>query len=660
MLFQVLGGIMNFPLDSRPWFFLLITFFVHVRVSLQFGSGAPGSKCADMFPIHGNTLAQRDASPYTVKVSTTTYKAGDKISVTISGRGDFRGFLLVAKQNDETPVGSFESTDAGSQVISCTHGGQALTHSSKNLKSSMTTHWTAPNTAVGNIILVATVVADYTEFWVNIKSPVISPTQPRINSTTTTTITTSRPIVTPIVPPVRRKLPFVPVSPMTIPRTTTDKTVEEVAMIQRGRILMDDDCGTVKGCFSDCSNNLCDFLVTWRDVGDHVDFEIHGRGKLDDWIAIGFSSDTKMGDDSVVDCIGNGGVVQIKQSYNTPNYDNRPIQSPTLGLTNTRSEYKDGIIRCSFSRQKRVPGDTQIFDLEQDWYIMYGEGPSRLGFVKDMHAKIPSVSQIKADLQSLQIIGGETKQYPLVKAHGSLMIIAWVMLGGIGILTARYYKNVWSTKSFMKQKIWFQVHRSTMVSCFVLTSIAFIIIFVESGGYSNIPKREGYQYLQAHPVLGIIVTILCVSNPIMTFFRPHPGTKYRPIFNWAHWGVGMSAYILSAICICFGFQLKKSGTPEYAVNIMIGYVVYIIVIDIAMELIDCYGRRKDSENINSMEMTAPGLGANVDIQNGGTARQAEKKETNRLDNLVKQYMFVGHIAVTGAFALVLVLVVSLH
>ncbi len=27
-------------------------------------------------------------------------------------------------------------------------------------------------------------------------------------------------------------------------------------------------------------------------------------------------------------------------------------------------------------------------------------------------------------------------------------------------------------------------------------------------------------------------------------YRPHPGTKYRPIFNWAHWFVGNSAFIL--------------------------------------------------------------------------------------------------------------------
>ncbi len=28
------------------------------------------------------------------------------------------------------------------------------------------------------------------------------------------------------------------------------------------------------------------------------------------------------------------------------------------------------------------------------------------------------------------------------------------------------------------------------------------------------------------------------------YFRPHPGTKFRPVFDWAHWFVGNSAFIL--------------------------------------------------------------------------------------------------------------------
>lgn len=30
----------------------------------------------------------------------------------------------------------------------------------------------------------------------------------------------------------------------------------------------------------------------------------------------------------------------------------------------------------------------------------------------------------------------------------------------------------------------------------------------------------------------------------MALFRPGPKDKNRPIFNWAHWAVGMAAHIL--------------------------------------------------------------------------------------------------------------------
>lgn len=40
---------------------------------------------------------------------------------------------------------------------------------------------------------------------------------------------------------------------------------------------------------------------------------------------------------------------------------------------------------------------------------------------------------------------------------GCLMIFAWVLFTGIGIVVARYYKRVWADKTFLKLKIWFQV-----------------------------------------------------------------------------------------------------------------------------------------------------------------------------------------------------------
>jgi hypothetical protein len=66
---------------------------------------------------------------------------------------------------------------------------------------------------------------------------------------------------------------------------------------QGGKIQYDPQCGVVKGCFVDCSGNDCKFMVTWRDLGTAVQFELFGkpdRSFNDAWVAVGFSSDTRM------------------------------------------------------------------------------------------------------------------------------------------------------------------------------------------------------------------------------------------------------------------------------------------------------------------------------------------------------------------------------
>ena len=55
------------------------------------------------------------------------------------------------------------------------------------------------------------------------------------------------------------------------------------------------ECGKTKGCYrnpADCTEQTCDMMVTWKDRGEFVDFEI--TGDSDGWVAVGFSEDKKM------------------------------------------------------------------------------------------------------------------------------------------------------------------------------------------------------------------------------------------------------------------------------------------------------------------------------------------------------------------------------
>lgn len=77
-----------------------------------------------------------------------------------------------------------------------------------------------------------------------------------------------------------------------------------------------------------------------------------------------------------------------------------------------------------------------------------------------------------------------------------------------------------------------------MVTTWTLTMAGFIIIFVELQAWSTESNP--------HAILGLITTIICFLQPIGAYFRPHPGTPKRAIFNWIHWLGGNVAHILAS------------------------------------------------------------------------------------------------------------------
>lgn len=77
-----------------------------------------------------------------------------------------------------------------------------------------------------------------------------------------------------------------------------------------------------------------------------------------------------------------------------------------------------------------------------------------------------------------------------------------------------------------------------MVLTWCLTMAGFILIFLELKAWSAANNP--------HAILGTVTTILCFIQPIGAIFRPHPGTKNRPLFNWLHWLVGNAAHIVGS------------------------------------------------------------------------------------------------------------------
>lgn len=85
-----------------------------------------------------------------------------------------------------------------------------------------------------------------------------------------------------------------------------------------------------------------------------------------------------------------------------------------------------------------------------------------------------------------------------------------------------------------------QWHRLSMFSAVILTLVGSTMIYIHSGGFIFGSPGE------THMWFGFATVVLAVLQPIGAFFRPHPGTSRRSIFNWLHWLAGNSAHILSS------------------------------------------------------------------------------------------------------------------
>jgi len=122
--------------------------------------------------------------------------------------------------------------------------------------------------------------------------------------------------------------------------TTTQSGVIEGIDIYEG-------CDETKTCFgigsvgySSCvSQRNCEVIgaVIYDSSDDTFEFEMRsavGAG----YVAMGLSSDDRMGGDSVVECVNNNGVIEAYASF-----------------TYTYGVFRTGIVSCNFSRLMRIP-----------------------------------------------------------------------------------------------------------------------------------------------------------------------------------------------------------------------------------------------------------------------------------------------------------------
>lgn len=155
----------------------------------------------------------------------------------------------------------------------------------------------------------------------------------------------------------------------------------------------------------------------------------------------------------------------------------------------------------------------------------------------------------------------------LLMVHGSFMIVSWIGAASIGIFMPRYFKQTWTNSKSFGKDVWFLWHISCMLTTWILTISAFVIIFIEIGEWRT----------SAHSILGTITTVLCFLMPIGAVLRPGPNATNRPLFNFLHQSFGNICYVLAILTIFYAVPKPGLQIPDWTTFVLVAFIVFYLV-----------------------------------------------------------------------------------
>lgn len=343
-------------------------------------------------------------------------------------------------------------------------------------------------------------------------------------------------------------------------------------------------CGSRKSCYvslktCDTDPKTCNFVLSWDYDGEFVNYELTGLSYA--WIGVVFTEDQTLGDDNLVVCSRDTNEKLSIDHYYRKKDDSKLIKLEPEDYLRKKfiSFNQAGYIYCRFSRAKTTE-NSYVTDLAKPHYVYIERGAPGEAITDKLNQRFQP-SDTRIDFAN-NVYAPVSARSWLVKIHAILGIIAWIFLGSIGILLARYYKPLWPNHVLYSFRVWFSFHRSIMVFVTLLTILSFLFALIELDWKWS---ADGHNFV--HAILGLIVIICACINPILGFFRPTPNSKFRCIFFWLHWLIGAIAYCLAVPTIFIGMDLSKSDLPNWCAWLLFAWVIFHIIVEIILEVHYC-------------------------------------------------------------------------
>lgn len=356
-------------------FIVLLALSSHIQFSATLPNGAPESVCDSLLPFHGGGIEPLNTvAPFSIVPLQTVVEQGSVLRVEIQADPRelvFAGFMLHARTKtvpEYRVVGKFaRAVDGSVKLINCNGEENTATHSNTNDKLDFGLDWQAPSDYVGEVYFIATVAQTYDKFWVGITSePVRVVERGQGGQFPNGGISSTR-------------RPFYqPTSPQ-FNGNAGPSTANLVDPFYKG-------CGDTKSCFgfpTNCVNQQnCRAAVSTKVLGERYFFEMKTFGGPAAYVASALSLDDKMGNDSVIECVPEGGSVRAYSSwtYREPNFGVTRENVPQNIYKLIEGSYDNGQIYCRVERDAVSTVNGIKFDLiKQKYNVLVASGTANKG-----------------------------------------------------------------------------------------------------------------------------------------------------------------------------------------------------------------------------------------------------------------------------------------
>lgn len=244
------------------------------------------------------------------------------------------------------------------------------------------------------------------------------------------------------------------------------------------------------------------------------------------------------------------------------------------------------------------------------------------------------------------------EDYRFANAHGTVMIIAWMIFASTGILFVRYgrFLHIGKEMRILGKVIWFQVHRFALCVAAIATLLGFFLILAQTEA-QWVDINDGGRVL-AHSILGIIIVCCAQIQLYMALFRCHSDSRFRFIFNWMHRLTGLLAFTLSIPTI---FLIVSTFSKYHAgfVAILSIWSVWAVIIVIIFEIIEYRSRRFSILSTDSRRRHQ----ANGDHRSSNDEMDGIEDASTQSFNRIRLFLFILHIIIAVSLAISLIVLI---